>query len=59
MKKKIKKEEKHEHSFLPVAYTCDLQVFGTEDEEEIFLENKGFAVVECSECGETGYCILG
>ena len=53
------KEEKCSHCFFPVAYTCDLQVFGTDDDEEVFLENKGFVIVECSECGEIGYCILG
>ena len=53
------KKEKCKHCFYPVSYTCDTQVFGLDEEEESFLENKGFAIVECSECGERGYCILG
>jgi hypothetical protein len=60
IKKEIKTEEgKCEHTFIPIAYTCDLQVFGLSDElKEVFLEGNGFLVVECSECGKTGYCIL-
>jgi hypothetical protein len=50
-------KEKCEHVWIPTGYTKDTQVFGTSDEEEVFLEGKGFIMVECDECGETGYCI--
>ena len=55
---KEQKIEKCEHCFMPVSFTGDLQVYGAQSDEDIFLENKGFAFVECSECGENGYVLL-
>ena len=55
----MKKEKKCEHIWCPTGYTKDTQVFGTnDDEDEVFLEGKGFIMVECDECGETGYCLI-
>ena len=56
----MKKENKNkcEHCFYPIGYTSDTQVFGTSEDEEVFLNGKGFMLVECGDCGEEGYCIL-
>lgn len=50
-------KEKCEHFWIPTGYTKDTQVFGVDEDEEVFLEGKGFIMVQCEECGETGYCI--
>jgi len=58
MKKELKnKIEKCEHSWLPILYPYDGQVFGVSGEDnEVFLKSD-FIIVECSECGEVGYVI--
>jgi len=54
-----KKEVKCDHSFVPVGYTADLQVFGLDENDDVFLDYKGFVIVQCVNCDKVGYCILG
>jgi len=56
-KEKEDKEKICEHSWLPVTYSYDRQVFGVGDEEEVFMEND-IIIVQCTECGKVGY-IMG
>jgi len=52
------KEESCEHLFGLIAYTKDLQVYGVDSNKAVFLQNKGFVLVECLHCGLEGWCNL-